>query len=231
MARNVKKFAKAVCPPILWNGLAAVRRNALVQKVSAPGDGQDLDLYWDADMADLLEKWGEGTTWTEIQLLMSARSGRILDIACGTGVVMKRLGQFSNLEIHGCDISDALISRAVNAGILTERLTVCDATQMPYTDRQFDFSYSIGSFEHFTIDGIKSVIAEAARTTGVASFHMVPTSRSGEDEGWMKTYQSFHNCSVRWWTDHFGKSFHQVHVLDSRWEDRISVGKWFVCCH
>jgi ubiquinone/menaquinone biosynthesis C-methylase UbiE len=193
------------------------------------GDRQDLDLYWDAEMADLLEKWGEGTTWREIELLMAARSGRVLDIACGTGVVMKRLSLSSDLELHGCDISDVLIGRAADSGISRERLTICDATQMPYSDREFDFSYSIGSLEHFTVEGLAKTISEAERVTKVASFHMVPTSRSGKDEGWLKTYQSMHNCSVDWWMRNFAKSFREVFVFDSSWNDNISIGKWFVC--
>jgi hypothetical protein len=58
---------------------------------------------------------------------------------------------------------------------------------------------------------------------------MMPTSRSGKDEGWLKTYQSVHNCSPQWWVTRIGAAFQEVRVLDSRWEDRISVGKWFLC--
>jgi hypothetical protein len=58
---------------------------------------------------------------------------------------------------------------------------------------------------------------------------MVPVSRSGRDEGWMKTYQSFFNNSVEWWTAKYRAGFVRVQVLDSAWEDALSVGKWFVC--
>ena len=102
---------------------------------------------------------------------------------------------------------------------------------MPYADGSFDYSYSIGSLEHFTEEGIGKFVAESARVTRVGSFHMMPTSRSGRDEGWMKTYQSFHNCSPAWWVSHFKKGFGRVRVLDSSWNDRISIGKWFICSH
>jgi ubiquinone/menaquinone biosynthesis C-methylase UbiE len=180
-------------------------------------------------MAQVLETWGEGTTWNEIRLLMAAREGRVLDIACGTGKVMAMLAESPSLRMFGCDISDMLIGKALQRGLARESLKVCDATSMPYGDDEFDFSYSIGSLEHFTVEGIAKVVAEAARTTKIASFHMMPTSRSGRDEGWLKTYQSFHNCSLGWWVDHFEKSFRTVGVIDSKWEDRISLGKWFVC--
>jgi len=229
MAENMKVLARALCPPILWDALIAARRKSFVRIHSEDGGRQDLDLYWDKEMAEVLDRWGEGTTWAEIEMLMIARSGRVLDIACGTGAVMKQLEKFSELELHGCDISDALVGRAAEIGLPGERLTICDASQMPYPDLDFDFSYSIGSLEHFTSDGLTKTIAEAARVTKLASFHMVPTSRSGRDEGWLKTYQSMYNCSVGWWRERFAAAFREVHVMESRWNDHISVGKWFAC--
>jgi hypothetical protein len=58
---------------------------------------------------------------------------------------------------------------------------------------------------------------------------MVPVSRSGTDEGWMKTYQSFYNNSVEWWVAKYRASFPVVTVLDSAWSDGHSLGRWFVC--
>ena len=58
---------------------------------------------------------------------------------------------------------------------------------------------------------------------------MVPVARSGRDEGWMKTIQSFHNNSVEWWLEKFRARFSAVKVIDSRWNDKISLGKWFIC--
>ena len=88
---------------------------------------------------------------------------------------------------------------------------------------------SIGSLEHFSEQGIRACAAEAARVTRDFSAHMVPVARSGRDEGWMKTIQSFHNNRVEWWLEKFRASFPVVEVIDSRWNDKISVGKWFIC--
>ncbi|MEQ1861192.1 MAG: methyltransferase domain-containing protein [Chthoniobacteraceae bacterium] len=190
----------------------------------------DTGIYWDPAMAAALETWGEGNTWDEIQYLLVGAKGRVLDIACGTGKTMELLAKFAPIELHGCDISDFLLKKAVERGIAQDRLVECDATKMPYPDGAFDYSYSIGSLEHFTEEGISACAGEAARLTRVFSAHMVPVSRSGRDEGWMKTIQSFHNMSVAWWEAKFRAAFPVVHVLDSRWNDAISVGKWFVCC-
>jgi ubiquinone/menaquinone biosynthesis C-methylase UbiE len=197
-------------------------------KAGSP-DVQDLGLYWDPAMAAMLETWGLGNTWEEIELLLANCSGRVIDIACGTGTVMSRLSKFERLEVHGFDISDFLISKAMEKGIDRNRLKVMDATKVGYVSNEFDFGYSIGSLEHFTEEGIISFISEAHRITSSASFHMIPVSRSGKDEGWMKTVQSFHNNSVGWWIERFRLAYPKVHVLNSVWNDRISVGKWFVC--
>jgi SAM-dependent methyltransferase len=195
---------------------------------SAP-DEQALDVYWDPHMAELLETWGIGNAWNEIQLLLVNAKGTVLDIACGTGKVMTLLAPYPNLEVHGFDISDFLIQKAIERGLPRERLRVSDATRTDYPDNRFDYGYSIGSLEHFTESGIGAFVTEAHRITRVASFHQIPVSRSGRDEGWMKTLQSFHNNSVPWWLERFRAVYPTVHVMDSAWNDKISVGKWFLC--
>jgi SAM-dependent methyltransferase len=226
----MKQLIKDLCPPLVWRKLQDIRRQAGPQKTTANGDNQDLDLYWTPEMAQILETWADGNAWLEVQFLMANCGGRVLDIACGTGKTMTLLDRTS-LNVKGCDISDLLIKKAVERGLPTGSLEVCDATQLPYADGEFDYSYSIGSLEHFTDDGIEKFISEASRVTKVGSFHMMPTSLSGKDEGWMKTYQSFHNCSPSWWVSRFEKKFERVRVLDSNWKDPISVGKWFLCYH
>jgi ubiquinone/menaquinone biosynthesis C-methylase UbiE len=197
--------------------------------ISASSGKQDLDVYWDPKMAALLETWGTDNAWNEIQLLLANLRGKVIDIACGTGKVMTLLDAYPALEVHGFDISDFLIQKALDRGIPRERLAIADATKTDYADNAFDYGYSIGSLEHFTEDGVIKFAAETHRITRYASFHQMPTSRSGRDEGWMKTLQSFHNNSVGWWVDRFRSAYQTVYVLESSWQDKISVGKWFLC--
>lgn len=228
-----KHAVRKVCPPILWSGIRFLGRPFIKARLatnnasSKPGE-QDLNIYWDADMAQLLETWGADNVWKEIPLLMAGRSGKVLDIACGTGKTMEILSRFP-LDIHGCDISDLLIGKAVGRGIVQDHLTVCDATKMPYENDSFDYAYSIGSLEHFTEEGISKFLLECHRVTRMISYHMIPVSRSEKNEGWLKTYQSFHNNSVDWWLEKYKSAYKTVHVLDSTWNDEISVGKWFIC--
>ena len=195
----------------------------------AQGLSQDLDVYWDPRMAEALEHWGEGTAWSEIRLLMVNCRGKALDIACGTGKTISLLSDLPDLEIHGCDISDMLIGKAIERGIARERLTVTDATAMSYPDASFDWGYSIGSMEHFTEDGIARLLSECFRVVRGATFHMVPVSRTGKDEGWIKPNQSYYNNSAHWWVQKCRSVYPKVIALDSVWSDKLSAGKWLVC--
>jgi ubiquinone/menaquinone biosynthesis C-methylase UbiE len=188
---------------------------------------QDLNPYYSEEFAKILEIWGETHVWNEIQLLLANCSGKVLDIACGTGIVMKRLEKFENIEVHGFDISDLLIEKAQKKGL--KHLSVQDATKPDYDDLEFDFSYSIGSLEHFTEEGIVAFLKEASRYTKKASFHMIPVSRTGKNEGWIKTIQTYFNNSEEWWLDKFKASFRKVEIVNSSWDDSISFGRWFIC--
>lgn len=235
----MKRIFKQLCPPILWRFLSSLislkrnfnlsRNSLLPSSLSIHSENQDLDIYWNPKMAKILETWGEGNVWSEIQFLMVNCEGKILDIACGTGKTMEILYKLPNLEVYGIDISDLLVSKALERGISDTYLKVGDATRTAYSDNFFSYSYSIGSLEHFTNEGVSQFISESYRVTEIASFHMLPVSKSGKDEGWMKTLQSFHNNSTEWWLNKFGSTYSNVYTIDSSWNDDISIGKWFIC--
>jgi len=237
---SLRKTLRGICPPLIWQGLGrAVRRYAkrrdrqeqgAAGTTPPGGTGKPrLDVYWSKEFGDVLDSWGEGNAWDEIRLLLAARSGKVLDVACGTGTTVALLSNLPGLEVHGCDISDYLIRRAVDRGIPERRLRVCNITCMDYEDGAFDYAYSVGSLEHLDESGLLKCVAECHRVVKAAAFHQVPVSRSGKDEGWVTRTQSYHNNSEQWWLDKFRTSYAAVYVLRSRWEDDISVGRWFVC--
>lgn len=57
-------------------------------------------------MAKMLETWGDGNVWSEIQFLMATCNGRVLDIACGTGKTMEIISQFRDVEVFGIVTKD-----------------------------------------------------------------------------------------------------------------------------
>ena len=229
----LSKAVRQMCPPIVLSAVRKIKDGTAVGSrpsiAGGPPHEQDLDIYWSDEMAKALDTWGVGNVWHEILFLLANCRGRVLDIACGTGKTITLSEQIVGLELYGCDISDLLIQKAIDRGLEASRLKVGDATQMDYADDSFEYSYSIGSLEHFTEEGIGKFISECYRVTRVGSFHMIPVSRSGKNEGWMKTEQSFYNNSVEWWLAKFKERYQNVTELDSLWNDPHSVGKWFVC--
>lgn len=231
-------FARQLCPPLLWAGLVRMKniaRKQLYSHSQPPGSellltsGQDLSVYWTSEMADALETWGEGTVWQEILYLMVNCKGRVLDVCCGTGKTMALLGRFPDLSLYGCDISAFLIGKAMDRGVRPEKLVICDATQLVFAADSFNFAYSIGSLEHFTEDGILKHLSECSRVVKNDFFFMVPVSKSGKNEGWLKLFQSYHNNTVEWWIDKCKTAYQNIYVIDSSWNDEISYGKWFIC--
>lgn len=228
------KLFKQLCPPVLFDALQQYKRkfqphHSGADSLKSHPDGQDLDIYWHTEMAQILETWGEGNVWNEIQFFLVNCHGKVLDLACGTGKSMEVCSHFPHIELYGLDISDFLIGKAKDRGIPAQRLSVCDATKTPYENDFFNFSYSIGSLEHFTEAGIGAVISECHRIAQESSFHLVPVSKSSKNEGWITPYQSYFNNSIEWWLEKFQSNYNQVFVLNSSWCDDFSLGKWFVC--
>jgi ubiquinone/menaquinone biosynthesis C-methylase UbiE len=233
----MKQFIKQITPPVIWNLFKGMGRLSLItstpvkkNKGTPDSSSQDLDVYWDPHMAEILDSWGKDHVWNEIEMYLIGKKGKVLDIACGTGITMGILSKQENLQIYGCDISDFLIEKAAKRGIDKKYLDVCDATNMNiYRDDQFEYSFSIGSLEHFTEEGILKFVSEVNRTTKHMTFHMMPVSLSGKNEGWIKTLQSYHNNSTDWWIEKFKTKYTDVYVINSGWKDNISFGKWFIC--
>jgi len=229
MMLSIKKMIPNALKQVIKDAVGARHDPGTPFQRGANPTEQSLGVYWEDKMAQALETWGENNSWHEIVFLMAGLQGKVLDIACGTGKVMEVLDHKLGLQPTGCDISDFLLEKAQLRGIPKERLFLEDATKMSFADGQFDYGYSIGSLEHFTEDGISLFMKECHRVVRKSTFHMIPVSRSGQDEGWLKTNQSFFNNSVSWWLEKYGSAYARVDVLDSLWNDDLSVGKWFLC--
>jgi 2-polyprenyl-3-methyl-5-hydroxy-6-metoxy-1,4-benzoquinol methylase len=178
---NIKKILriiKLLLPPIFINAYRFFRygRGNNVVRYSQDSLTQELGVYWTEVMARQLETWGKYDAWIEIECLLVGKKGKVLDIACGTGVNMIAMDRFEDLEIHGFDISDFLIEKAIKKGLSSNNLKVEDATKSTYSTNEFEYSYSIGSLEHFTDEGIVQFLKECSRYTSMMSLHMIPIS-------------------------------------------------------
>jgi ubiquinone/menaquinone biosynthesis C-methylase UbiE len=220
---TIKELFKKV---ILYKYITKQKNRALIpfNKKNRTND------YWKKNI-QLLESWGKDHVWNEIQMLTVNCKGRVLDIACGTGVVMKVLSMHNKFELYGCDIAESVINKCIERGIDKKHLKVCDASEkMPYEDGFFDYAYSIGSIEYFTESELLRFIEENYRITKGLSFHMLPVSMKQVNEGYIDYMGSkFFNNSEEWWYEKFKSKFKSIEVIDSGWKNDISIGKWFVC--
>jgi ubiquinone/menaquinone biosynthesis C-methylase UbiE len=228
-----KIIIKLILPPIIFNFLKFLRKKIKKKKFfMTASKKQKLDVYYEKEMAEILEVWGAKSVWIEIQHFLLNKKGKILDIACGTGKVTEILSKKLNMnEVYGCDVSDFLIEKAAKRGISKDKLKVTDAINLSYDDNYFNYCYSIGSLEHFTEDGIEKFLRSSKRVTKYTGFHMVPVSKSNNDEGWVTDdYQSYFNNSEEWWRSKCEKVFDKVLILDSTWESSESnqIGKWLI---
>jgi len=215
--------------PASMSRLLIKRAKTKSKSQNSSGSQQETTVYWDKRMLRLLDRWGEGTVWEEIRWLLGGSHGRVIDIACGTGRTIELLADLKQIELHGFDLSDLLIRRAIERGISRNRLNVCDATQTPYANESFNYGYSIGSLEHFTEEGICLCLLDNKRIVKRTVFHMIPTSKTKQNEGWITTYQSFFLNSIDWWLDKCRQIYPHTTVIESSFQDSMSIGYWLVC--
>ncbi|MBN1872064.1 MAG: class I SAM-dependent methyltransferase [Candidatus Omnitrophica bacterium] len=83
----------------------------------------------------------------------------ILEIGCASGRFVKQLAK-RGAHVTGIDISERLIERA-RRNVSSARFFVGSATNLPFTDGEFDYVYSIETFEHIPDTG--KGISEACR--------------------------------------------------------------------
>jgi ubiquinone/menaquinone biosynthesis C-methylase UbiE len=83
--------------------------------------------------------------------LACARSPkRILDVGCGTGLLLRQLAQrLPHAELTGVDAAQGMIEAANSTG---ERLRYlqCSAERLPFSGASFDLVISTTSFDHWT---------------------------------------------------------------------------------
>ena len=94
---------------------------------------------------------------------------RALDLGCGIGRTAGPFAEFFG-EVHGCDISPVMISKAEGlwAGIPNLHFDLVSGEDLgPYRAESFDFAYSNGVFEHLRRPVMLAVIKEISRVLRV----------------------------------------------------------------
>ena len=82
-----------------------------------------------------------------ISLLKPNQGDKLLDVACGPGLLLKKAVE-KGVNAYGIDISEVAIELSKNFVPDAETL-LGNAEKLPYADRKFDFITCIGSLERF----------------------------------------------------------------------------------
>ena len=123
---------------------------------------------------------------------MPAGHVRVLDVGCGGGAVAKAVKAVRpDLEVFGCDMSEAALAAAVaEPGGVEFRLAT--AEHLPFADGGFDAVWIFDVLEH--VDSPERVLAEVARVLRPGgAFHIVLPL-----EGQPRTLYRLVGCGTRW---------------------------------
>lgn len=114
-----------------------------------------------------------------LELLGAKPEHRLLDVACGPGVLLRAASHYTN-RLHGIDISSVAIEQARNA-LPAAEVRVANAERLPYADGQFDLVTCLGSLERM-LDADK-VLREMHRV-GTATAKYCLLVRNSNSFGW-----------------------------------------------
>jgi predicted TPR repeat methyltransferase len=74
------------------------------------------------------------------------RTARVLDAACGTGLVGQHLARFGFTSIEGLDLSAGMLRVAADKGVYTALCEAALGAPLPYPDGHFDAVLVAGAF-------------------------------------------------------------------------------------
>ena len=92
----------------------------------------------------------EASTAATLRRIPPDAGERLLDVGCGTGVLLRRLlGRSSFREAVGIDLSPGMVAQARSRLPASVRLMVGDAESLPFSPASFDVVVSASSFHYW----------------------------------------------------------------------------------
>jgi ubiquinone/menaquinone biosynthesis C-methylase UbiE len=136
-----------------------------------------------------------------------AERPRILDVACGTGRMLRQLTQtLPNAKLYGLDLSPYYIAaaRGMLASANADASLVADnAERMPFRDDYFDVSLSVYLFHELPKRARQNVLSEMYRVTKPGGLVVVEDSAQYAEAE-----------SVAYFLDRFSEEFHEPYHRD-----------------
>ncbi len=72
----------------------------------------------------------------------------ILDVGCGTGTILKKLGERANISGYGIDVEENMVTVA-KSKCPNMNISVSSCTQTPFSNYQFDIVTTCMAYHHF----------------------------------------------------------------------------------
>src|SRR6266700_133610 len=144
-----------------------------------------------AKAAELAKKWGQeywdgdrrinyggyryiGGRWEKVARAMAdhyciSPGDKILDVGCGKGFLLYDFTKVvPGVEVFGIDISSYAIANS--KAEISDRLQVGNATSLPFSDRHFDFVYSITTLHNLHCYDLDKALREMQRVSRKNSY-------------------------------------------------------------
>lgn len=163
--------------------------------------------YWDGDRRYGYGGYRYDGRWRPVAERMAAHYGlkagmRILDIGCGKGHLLYEFTRVvPGIEVRGVDISAYGVEHAQEE--MRPYLSVNNATELPYADREFDFVLSLATLHNLGISDLFRALTELNRVKRGPAYVMVESWRNEREKAnllyWQLTCQSFHDVAGWEW--------------------------------
>ena len=170
--------------------------------------------YWDGDRRINYGgyRYMEGR-WEKVARAMADQyhlkaGDKVLDIGCGKGFLLFDFTKVvTGIEVAGIDISEYAINNGKEE--VKDRLQVCNATELPFPDKSFDFVYSLNTLHNLHCYDLNKALREMQRVAKKNKYLCVESYRDEKEKAnllyWQVTCESF--CTPEewdWWFKHTG---------------------------
>jgi len=167
--------------------------------------------YWDGDRRINYGgyRYMEGR-WEKVARAMAEHYGlkagdKILDVGCGKGFLMFDFTKVvPGIEVTGIDISDYAITNSKEE--IRDRLQVCNATTLPFSDNSFDLVYSLNTLHNLHCYDLERALREMQRVGKEHRYLCVESFRTEMEKAnllyWQVTCEAFNTPDEwKWWFD------------------------------